>query len=99
MNYFPKSVFFLLAFVVSSSHAVKEHVIAVDHLEASVEVMSKFHSWTAQHEKSYDSHDEKMKRLRIWVENDGRCLCLCFMRMMCDTGDGYYIVTLDLVNA
>jgi hypothetical protein len=64
--------------VVSISHAANEHVITVDKLEASVELMSKFHSWTAEHEKSYDSRDEKTKRLKIWVENDG--MCMCFMR-------------------
>ena len=73
MNYFPKSVFYLLALVapVSANSGINAHVEEMHHLELSVELMSKFHSWVEEHDKSYDSHEEKMKRLKIWVENDG----------------------------
>lgn len=37
----------------------------------SVELMAKFKSWSDYHGKSYESHDEKMKRLQIWLDNDG----------------------------
>ena len=73
MNYFPKSVFFLLAFLApaSATSGSNAHVVEMENLELSVELMSKFHSWVEEHDKSYDSHEEKMKRLMIWVENDG----------------------------
>jgi cathepsin L len=35
----------------------------------SVELMSKFKHWTDYHHKTYDSHDEKMQRLSIWLDN------------------------------
>ena len=37
----------------------------------SVELMAAFRSWSDDHGKDYDSHEEKMKRLRIWLNNDG----------------------------
>ena len=81
MNYFPKSVFLLLSLVVGNSHAEQGHAMVVEKLEASVELMAKFHSWTEEHAKSYDTHDEKLKRLQIWIENDGRLCCVFIGKM------------------
>jgi Cathepsin propeptide inhibitor domain (I29) len=36
------------------------------------EILSAFHEWADLHGKEYDSHHEKMSRLQIWAENDGR---------------------------
>ncbi|CAB9499922.1 Senescence-specific cysteine protease SAG39 [Seminavis robusta] len=72
MNYFPKSVFFLLALVAAPSVATNEGLEVAEHLELGVELMAEFHSWVDEHEKSYDSHEEKLKRLQIWVENNER---------------------------
>lgn len=79
MMYFPKSALFLLAFAAPvSAHTVLKdtglnaRVEEMENLELSVELMAKFHSWTKEHDKSYDSHEEKMKRLQIWMENDER---------------------------
>lgn len=44
--------------------------VSLDHL--SVELMAKFKSWSDYHGKQYDSHDEKMSRLQIWLENHER---------------------------
>jgi C1A family cysteine protease len=38
----------------------------------SVELMAKFKSWVDFHGKNYESHDEKMQRLQIWLDNDER---------------------------
>jgi len=78
MTYFPKSVFFLLALVVpTSAHTVlkdagihNDHVVEMENLELSVKLMTKFRSWAVEHDKSYDSHEDEMERLEIWVEND-----------------------------
>jgi Cathepsin propeptide inhibitor domain (I29) len=85
MNYFPKSVFFLLAFVapVGAYNAAAESDLnlrmeEVEHLSVGVELMAKFHSWTEEHDKTYDSHEEKLKRLQIWVENDGEFVKVVF---------------------
>jgi hypothetical protein len=40
----------------------------------SVELMSKFKGWVDFHQKMYDSHDNKMERLNIWLNNDGTYL-------------------------
>lgn len=73
MNYFPKSVFFLLAFVAPAHSATMDvRMEEVENLKVGVELMAKFHSWSEEHDKTYDSHEEKMKRLQIWVENDER---------------------------
>lgn len=37
----------------------------------TLELMQKFQKWTAFHGRQYDSHEEKMKRLQIWIDNDG----------------------------
>jgi len=43
----------------------------------SVELMSAFHKWVDFHGKQYNSHEEKMTRLQIWADNDGkRNMCL-----------------------
>lgn len=83
MNYFPKAVFFLLALVapvgahtVLRDTGVNAIVEEMENLDLSVELMAKFHSWAEEHDKSYDSHDEKLRRLKVWVENDGTyCRC------------------------
>lgn len=84
MMLFSKTAFFFLAMGAANAanpvlteptlknHAIKE----MEHLELSVELMSKFRSWVEYHDKTYDSHDEKMKRLKIWVQNDGKRLLL-----------------------
>lgn len=36
------------------------------------EVLSEFHEWADLHGKEYDSHHEKLARLQIWAENDGK---------------------------
>ena len=86
MNYFPKSVFFLLALVAPvgahtalAGTGINARVEEVEKLELSVELVAKFHSWADEHEKSYGSDEEKMKRLQIWIENDGEFLC-CLLR-------------------
>jgi C1A family cysteine protease len=38
----------------------------------SVELMSKFKGWVDFHQKMYDSHENKMERLNIWLNNDER---------------------------
>lgn len=42
-----------------------------DEQPLSFELMAKFQHWTLFHQKEYDSHEQKMERLRIWLENDG----------------------------
>ena len=80
MNYFPKSVFFLLALASASAHKVlvepgmNAHVEEMENLGLSIQLMTKFRSWSEDHGKSYESHSEEMKRLKIWVENDGTCI-------------------------
>jgi len=51
--------------------ALNVNVEEAANLGLSVELMAKFHAWSDYHEKSYESHEEKMKRLKIWVQNDG----------------------------
>lgn len=76
MMNFPKSIFFLLALVAPAAAApevlMNARVGEMQNLELSVEVMAKFHSWIHEHGKSYGTHEEKSKRLRIWAENDER---------------------------
>jgi C1A family cysteine protease len=48
------------------NHNIEE----MENLELSMDLMEKFRSWADFHEKTYDSHEEKMKRLQIWIEND-----------------------------
>jgi len=44
------------------------HNIAED--SPLLEHMSKFHSWMEYHQKQYSNHDEKIQRLKTWIEND-----------------------------
>lgn len=44
---------------------------SVNRDNVSVELMAKFKSWSDYHRKQYDSHDEKMTRWQIWLENHG----------------------------
>jgi hypothetical protein len=75
--FFSRSVFCLLVLGAASANkmlqhpVVNEHVLEAENLELSVELMSRFHSWVEFHDKKYDSHEEKMKRLKIWIQNDG----------------------------
>lgn len=78
MNYFPKSVFFLLTLLVAGdAHTVlkepslNQNVEMAENLDLSVELLAKFHSWAGEHEKSYSSDEEKVQRLKVWMENDG----------------------------
>jgi len=32
--------------------------------------LTKFHSWMEEHGKEYNSHEEKLKNLKTWIEND-----------------------------
>jgi len=43
----------------------------VDTTMLSVELMAKFKSWSDYHGREYVSHDEKMRRLQVWLDNDG----------------------------
>jgi len=45
--------------------------VSVEEGNLSIELMTKFKNWVDFHGKAYDSHDEKMKRLQIWLDNDG----------------------------
>lgn len=49
----------------------------------SIEQMVQFQNWAEFHGKSYDSHEEKMTRLQIWLNNDG-AYCL-----QCTTGSSF----------
>lgn len=42
----------------------------VEGISLSSELMGKFHSWMEYHGKEYSSQEEKLHRLRTWVEND-----------------------------
>lgn len=42
--------------------------------ELSTEILTKFHHWVTFHGKFYDSHEEKLRRLQVWLENDGTWL-------------------------
>lgn len=75
----PKIAFFLLsstgaamAHEVLKEPGLNKNIEEAENLELSVELLSKFHSWADYHGKSYDTHEEKMERLAIWVENDER---------------------------
>jgi len=35
-------------------------------------MMTAFHKWVDFHGKEYASHEEKMTRLQIWAENNGK---------------------------
>jgi hypothetical protein len=37
----------------------------------SVELMASFQNWADFHGKEYDSYEEKIQRLQIWLDNDG----------------------------
>lgn len=71
------------AFLLLSGGAVTAHQVLkeptlnanveeMENLELSVELMAKFRSWQEYHGKEYDDHEERMKRLKVWIENDER---------------------------
>lgn len=62
MLWIRSSALFLLA---STAFAVEESLF-------SSELMTAFHKWADFHGKEYGSHEEKMTRLQIWAENDGK---------------------------
>ena len=45
--------------------------VSVEEGDLSIALMTKFKNWVDFHGKNYDSHGEKMKRLQIWLDNDG----------------------------
>jgi hypothetical protein len=46
----------------------------------SHELLSAFKKWMVFHGKEYDSHEEKLKRLQIWIDNDGKSVgCVDFL--------------------
>ena len=81
MNYFPKFTFFLLASSTacssSSAHQVLKDetmnakVEEMANLDLSVELVAQFHAWVDEHEKVYETQEEKMERLKVWIANDG----------------------------
>jgi hypothetical protein len=40
----------------------------------TVELMSKWKLWTDAHGKKYESHEKKMERLQVWLDNNGTYL-------------------------
>ena len=85
---FPKLAFFLLsscaptvAHQVLKEPSLNQHVEAAENLGLSVELMAKFHSWAEYHDKTYESHEDKMERLKIWVQNDGTFVYLIIVRI------------------
>jgi hypothetical protein len=38
---------------------------------AEVQLMAQFTSWSAFHNKDFETHDEKIRRFQVWKENDG----------------------------
>jgi hypothetical protein len=58
---------FLLLAAASSASSVEEGV-------GTIELLSKFRSWVEKHDKTYHSHAEEMKRLKIWSDNHGTLL-------------------------
>jgi C1A family cysteine protease len=64
-----KLSFLILGVVFSSGVAT---AVNVEQEPLSVELMTRFKKWEDYHGKQYDSHNEKMKRLQIWVDNDER---------------------------
>ena len=56
----------LLLCVVSAMGTMAEE----SHLSA--ELMAKFQHWMTFHGKDYDSHDQRIERLRVWMDNDGK---------------------------
>jgi hypothetical protein len=59
-------------FIISLAYSVSSAVFASEEQPLSVELMTKFQHWTQFHQKEYESHEQKMERLRIWLENDGK---------------------------
>lgn len=54
----------------SASAAVAEETL-------STALMTDFKKWVDYFGKQYDSHEEKMKRLEIWVNNNGKHYYCC----------------------
>ena len=40
-------------------------------LDVTLEATAKFNDWVEAHGKEYDTQQEKLTRLQIWLENDG----------------------------
>jgi cathepsin L len=79
MKYHFTSFSLLFTLLVSSANATthphlrepsKPETANVGDAELLVKHMAKFHTWMEFHEKQYSDHDEKMQRIKTWIEND-----------------------------
>jgi Cathepsin propeptide inhibitor domain (I29) len=61
----------LLDAAAENEYAEKSEMILSSSSSAMMEPL--FKEWMTAFEKVYDSHQEKVSRLEIWMENDGAC--------------------------
>ena len=57
------STFALLVLTTKAATTVQEENL-------SIELMSRFKRWTEEFSKEYQTHEERMHRLKTWLEND-----------------------------
>jgi hypothetical protein len=63
-----KNILLVLA-AISSASALK--VAEGGEGGLTVELMGKWKLWTDAHGKTYESHEKKMERLQVWLDNNG----------------------------
>jgi hypothetical protein len=61
----------LLVLAATSSSVVALNVAEGSEGGLTIELMSKWKLWTDSHGKKYDSHETKMERMQVWVDNNG----------------------------
>jgi hypothetical protein len=66
-----KNILLVLA-AISSTNALK--VAEGSEGGLTVELMGKWKLWTDAHGKTYESHEKKMERLQVWLDNNGTYL-------------------------
>lgn len=72
-----KNILLVLAAISSSSSSSSVSALKVKEGGEgglTVELMSKWKLWTDAHGKTYETHDKKMERLQVWLDNNGTLL-------------------------
>jgi hypothetical protein len=65
-----KNILLVLA-AISSASALKVKEGGSEAVGLTVELMGKWKLWTDAHGKTYESHEKKMERLQVWLDNNG----------------------------
>lgn len=61
----------LVVGVVTASSSSNDNNVVDEPSFPAVELMVKFKKWMDYHDVTYDTHDEKLTRFHIWLDNDG----------------------------